>query len=81
MHTTTIHPGCVLKDELEERGLSQAQLARHLHLLPKRINEICRGKRGISAEMAMMLSRAVGCLAGFLAQSPKKMGTRTGGIH
>ncbi|HEV8544064.1 MAG TPA: HigA family addiction module antitoxin [Verrucomicrobiae bacterium] len=72
MHTTTIHPGCVLKDELEERGLSQAQLARHLHLLPKRINEICRGKRGISAEMAMMLSRALGASPGFWLNLQKK---------
>jgi addiction module HigA family antidote len=65
MHTTTVHPSRVLDDELEERGLSQAQLARHLHILPKTINEICRGKRGISAEMAMMLSRALGASPGF----------------
>jgi len=29
-------------------------------VLPKTINEICRGKRGISAEMAMKLSKALG---------------------
>ncbi|MCO6432035.1 MAG: HigA family addiction module antidote protein [Deltaproteobacteria bacterium] len=29
-------------------------------VLPKTINEICRGKRGISAEMAMKLSQALG---------------------
>ena len=29
-------------------------------MLPKTVNEICRGKRGISAEMAMNLSKALG---------------------
>ena len=59
-HITPIHPGEVLKDELEEIGLSQSALAEHIQVLPKTINEICRGKRGISAEMAVKLSRALG---------------------
>jgi addiction module HigA family antidote len=29
-------------------------------VLPKTINEICRGRRGISAEMALKLSKALG---------------------
>lgn len=44
----------------DELGLSQAALASHIGVLPKTVNEICRGKRGISAEMAMKLSRALG---------------------
>jgi addiction module HigA family antidote len=59
-HITPIHPGLVLQDELEEIGISQAALARHIDVLPKTINEICRGKRGISAEMAVKLSMALG---------------------
>ena len=59
-HITPVHPGEVLKDELEEMGLSQSALAEHIDVLPKTINEICRGKRGISAEMAVKLSRALG---------------------
>lgn len=59
-HYTPVHPGEVLKDELEEIGLSQSALAQHIGVLPKTINEICRGKRGISAEMAMKLSKALG---------------------
>jgi addiction module HigA family antidote len=50
----------VLKDELDEVGLTQSALAKHIGVLPKTINEICRGKRGISAEMAMKLSKALG---------------------
>jgi len=33
---------------------------KHIRVLPKTINEICRGKRGISADMAMKLSKALG---------------------
>jgi addiction module HigA family antidote len=60
IHTTSIHPGVVLRDELEEIGISQTALAEHIGVLPKTINEICRGKRGISADMAMKLSQALG---------------------
>lgn len=59
-HYTPVHPGEVLKDELDEVGLTQSALAKHIGVLPKTINEICRGKRGISAEMAMKLSKALG---------------------
>ena len=59
-HTAPVHPGEVLKDELEEIGQSQSALAEHIGVLPKTINEICRGKRGISAEMAVKLSKALG---------------------
>ncbi|MBK9163236.1 MAG: HigA family addiction module antidote protein [Acidobacteria bacterium] len=59
-HTTPIHPGLVLQDELDEIGLSQSALAAHIGVLPKTVNEICRGKRGISVEMAWKLSRALG---------------------
>ena len=60
MHFTPVHPGEVLRDELEEIGLTQTALAKHICVLPKTVNEICRGKRGISAEMAMKLSKALG---------------------
>jgi antitoxin HigA-1 len=60
IHTTPVHPGAVLKDELDEIELKQSALARHIGVLPKTINEICRGKRGISAEMAVKLSKALG---------------------
>jgi addiction module HigA family antidote len=54
-----------LNDELEERNLTQTALAEHIGVLPRSINEICRGKRGISAEMAMKLSLALGASAEF----------------
>ena len=60
IHYTPVHPGEVLKDELEEVGLTQSALAKHIRVLPKTVNEICRRKRGISAEMSMKLSKALG---------------------
>jgi len=59
-HVTPIHPGEVLLDELENLNLTQSALAEHIGVLPKTINEICRAKRGISAEMAIKLARALG---------------------
>jgi len=64
-HTTPIHPGLVLQDELDELGLSQSKLAQHIGVLPKTINEICRGKRGICAEIAWKLSKALGASPNF----------------
>lgn len=55
---TKVHPGDILREMLDEVGLSQAELARHLNMDPSKINEICRRKRGISAEMAVRLGRA-----------------------
>lgn len=65
IHPIKVHPGLVLKDELDERKITQTQLAEHIGVLPKTINEICRGKRGISADMAVQLSRALGASPGF----------------
>jgi antitoxin HigA-1 len=59
-HFTPVHPGQVLRDELEELNITQSALAKHIGVLPKTINEICRAKRGISAEMALKLSKALG---------------------
>lgn len=59
-HSISVHPGDVLLDELSERGISQSSLATHIGVLSKTINEICRRKRGLSAEMAVKLSMALG---------------------
>jgi len=60
IHPPNIHPGRVLLDELDERSITQSALAQHIGVLGKTVNEICRGKRGISAEMAVKLSLALG---------------------
>ena len=55
-----VHPGEILQEMLDENNLSQAALAKHLKMDPSKINEICRGRRGISACMAVKLAKAFG---------------------
>lgn len=56
-----IHPGEILLAEfLEPFGLSQYRLAKELRVPPRRINEIVLGKRGITADTALRLSRYFG---------------------
>jgi len=51
------HPGETLLDVLEERGMSQAELADRTGRPKKIINEIIKGKLGISPETAIQLER------------------------
>lgn len=52
------HPGIVLRQEfLEPLGLSGAELARAIGVPQSRIDEICCGRRGISADIALRLGR------------------------
>ena len=58
---TSTHPGEVLKYEfIEPMGLTQTQLAKHLNIPIQRINELVRGKRGITPDTAWLLSKALG---------------------
>ena len=55
------HPGVILlKDFLEPMHLTQVQFANHLKISVQRINEIVRGKRGITPETAWLFSNAFG---------------------
>lgn len=55
------HPGEVLLEEfLVPLGISQVALAEHLEISLQRINEIVRGKRGVTPETAWLLSQAFG---------------------
>ena len=60
MARTPIHPGEILADELEEIGLSAAELARTLEVPPNRISLIIARKRAISADTALRLARYFG---------------------
>jgi addiction module HigA family antidote len=61
-----IHPGEILETEfLEPMGLSQNKLALALRVPVRRINEIVRSRRGISADTALRLSRYFGTTARF----------------
>ena len=56
-----VHPGEILLDEfLKPMGISQSGLAKDIGLHPRRINEIIHGKRSISVDTALRLSRYFG---------------------
>lgn len=56
--TKPIHPGEILQEEfLVPMGISQYRLSRDISVPPRRINEIVHGKRSISADTALRLSR------------------------
>ena len=54
------HPGEVLKDELEYRGISQRGLAREMGISYSALNEVLNGKRSLNHELAMMMEAALG---------------------
>ena len=58
-----IHPGEMLRDEIEERGLSMNQLARELRVPMNRVSAIVNGKRAITADTALRLARFFGTSA------------------
>jgi len=60
MARTPIHPGEILADELEELGMSAAELARTLHVPTSRITQILAGKRAITADTALRLGHWLG---------------------
>jgi addiction module HigA family antidote len=61
-----IHPGEILTVEfLEPLKISQYRLAKAMHVPARRINEIVQGKRGVTADTALRLSKALGTSAAF----------------
>ena len=60
-HRVPAHPGEVLQEEfLGPLGLTQVKLAEHIGVPVQRINEIIRGKRGITPQTAWLLAQAFG---------------------
>ncbi len=62
------HPGVILLEEfLTPLGVSQVAFARHIGVPIQRVNEIVRGKRGITPETAWLFAQALGTTAEFWA--------------
>ncbi len=52
------HPGVVLREEfLKPMGLTVYALAKAIHVTRSRINEICHGRQGVTANIALRLGR------------------------
>ena len=63
--STPIHPGEILKDELEARGLSQRKFAQTIGVSYSVFNEVVNGKRPITTEYALKIEAATGINAEF----------------
>ncbi len=55
-----VHPGEVLAEELDERGVTGSAAARALGIPQSRISNILRGRTGITADTALRLGRWLG---------------------
>lgn len=60
MAITAIHPGEHLTEELEELGMSAAELARQLKVPTNRITEILNGQRAVTGDTALRLGHFFG---------------------
>lgn len=60
------HPGDVLKEELESRGISQKKFSELLQVPYTQLNEILNGKRPVSIDFAFMVEAALGINAELL---------------
>lgn len=59
------HPGELLKEEIECRGISQKELSRQTDIPYTALNEVLNGKRAITTEYALLIEAALGIESGF----------------
>ena len=60
MNRITTHPGDVLKEELEARGISQKKFSEALSVPYTQLNEILNGKRPVTTDFALMVEAGLG---------------------
>lgn len=60
MNRIPTHPGDVLKEELETRGISQKKFSEVLCVPYTQLNEILNGKRPVTTDFALMVEAALG---------------------
>lgn len=53
MFMRAVHPGHVLKDELEELGITPTEFSRQIDVPPNRVSQIIAGKRSITGDTAL----------------------------
>ena len=61
-----VHPGMMIKPELEERGISQKEFAKTLGTQPSHLSEVLNGKRALTTELAVKIENAIGLPAKIL---------------
>jgi len=65
MALIAIHPGEHLAEELEELGMSAAELSRKINVPTNRVTQILHGTRGITGDTALRLAHFFGTSAQF----------------
>ena len=55
-----VHPGEILKETLEDLGISMNRLSREIHVPANRVSSIIAGQRSITGETALRLARYLG---------------------
>ena len=55
-----VHPGEILKDEIEYRGISQKKLAEKMGISYTVLNEVLNAKRPVTTEYALLFEAALG---------------------
>ena len=61
-----VHPGMMIKPELEERGISQKAFAQMLGTQPSHLSEVLNGKRTLTTDLAIKIESAIGLPAKIL---------------
>jgi len=59
-----VHPGAILREIIEELGISQARLAHDIGVSPMRVSHIIKGSRPVTGDIALRLGK-------YLRQTPK----------
>lgn len=66
------HPGKVIKDEIEYRGISQRKLAETTGIAYSVLNEVLNGKRAMTTDYALLIGKALDIDAEFLIRMQAK---------
>jgi HTH-type transcriptional regulator / antitoxin HigA len=59
------HPGSLIKDELDSRGINQKDFAHDIDMQATMLNEIVKGKRPVTASIALLLEKSLGIPADY----------------
>ena len=75
--STPIHPGEIIKDELEARGISQRKFASMINCSHSVLNEILNGKRPLTTDYALRIEAALDIKAYILASMQSEYNLQT----
>ena len=55
-----VHPGMMIKPELEERRISQKDFAKMIGIQASHLSEVLNGKRALTTDLAVKIESAIG---------------------